>query len=200
MKCTASLLVGLLACGACLAQPAAPRPDTPQRSGLPWVRPGEGATVRNATNMGDADRNFIAAAAQSGMSEVALAQLAAQRARNPRVREYARQLVLDHQAANKRLQHIAAVKGLKLPDGPARDQQADLRDLQKVSARDFDQHFLDRMVQDHQKAVDLFGHEIKGRHQDADLKNFAQDTLIVLERHYGEAQRLRKNSGHVPGG
>jgi putative membrane protein len=195
----ASLLAALLTCGACFAQPAAPAPLTPQRSGIPWVGPGNNAPVRAAGSMGRTDRKFMGAAAQSGLAEVALGQLAMQKARDPRVREYAGQLVADHQASNARLQKIAAAKRMVLPAQPARDQQRELASMQKLAAEDFDQHFLDHMVRDHQKAMDLFNQEIKGRHQDVDLKNFAQDTLIVLQRHSGEAQRLRKASGHLPG-
>ena len=193
---TVTFLAGLLACGACLAQPA---PVAPQRSGLPWVHSGNNAPVRNADSMGRTDRKFMGAVAQSGLAEVALGQLAMQRARNPRVREYAGQLVADHQATNARLQKLAAHKRLTLPTQPARGQQRDLEAMRKLSGNEFDQRFLDHMVRDHQKAIDLLNQELKGRHQDADLKNFAQDTVIVLERHAGAAQQLRKASGHLPG-
>ncbi|MDB5958565.1 DUF4142 domain-containing protein [Ramlibacter sp.] len=197
---TVSLLAALFTCGACLAQTAAPAAINPQRSGVPWARAGEHGPARDASNIGRTDRKFIEAAAQSGLSEIALGQLAMQRARDPRVRDYARQLVSDHRAANARLQQIAAVRRLPLPGQPASDQPAELRELQRLSGDAFDQRFLDGMVRDHQKAVDLFNQEIKGRHEDGDLKNFAQTTVIILQRHYADAQQLRKASGHLPGG
>jgi putative membrane protein len=196
---TASLLSALLACGACLAQPAAPAPVNGQRAGVPWARAGEHGPARDASNIGRTDRKFIEAAAQSGLAEIALGQLALQRARDPRLRDYARHLVADHQASNAQLQQITAARGLALPTQPARNQLSGLRDLQRLSGDAFDQHFLDAMVRDHQKAMDLFNQEIKGRHEDGDLKNFAQTTVIVLQRHYAEAQQLRKASGHLPG-
>ena len=197
---TASFLAALLACGACLAQPAAPAPVTPQRSGLPWVRPGSDiAPVRDAGSMGRTDRKFMGAAAQAGLAEIAAGELAAQKAHDPRVREYAAQLVADHRAANARLQRIASAKRMALPSQLSRGQQGDLRSLQRLAGDDFDQRFLDRMVREHEKAMDMFNQEMKGRHQDADLKNFAQDTVIVMQRHYGEAQRLKKSRGHLPG-
>jgi len=171
----------------------------PQRSGVGWARAGDHAPTRDASNIGRTDRKFIDAAAQSGLAEIALGQLAMQRARDPRVRDYARQLVADHQASNARLQQITSARGLALPTQPAHGQVSELRDLQRRSGDDFDQHFLDVMVRDHQKAEDLFNQEIKGRHEDGDLKNFAQTTVIVLQRHYAQAQQLRKASGHLPG-
>jgi putative membrane protein len=149
--------------------------------------------------LGATDRDFIADAARAGLTEIAAAQLALQRSRSPDLRDYARRLVQDHRAANERLRRIAASKGVGLPTGPSSDQQDELRELQGASAKDFERRFLHQMVQDHQRAIDMFGHEIKGRHQDAALKNFAQQTLIGLERHLAEAQRLRKARGHLPG-
>ena len=162
------------------------------------VRPGEGAPVRNAGNMDRTDRKFAEAAAQMGITEIAAAQLALQRSRDPRVRQYAQGLVADHQAANAQLQRIASSKGLAPPAGPSPEQARNLRALQHAG-RDFDQDFLEQMVRDHQKAIDLFGHEIKGRHQSGDLKDFAQQAMPHLERHLSDALMLQKHSGHLPG-
>ena len=195
----ALFLAAALAGGACLAQPANPAPVTPKRSGMPWVDPGHEAPIRDASNMDRTDRKFMGAAAQMTLTQIALGELAAQRAQSPQVREYAKQLVADQRATGARLQKIAAVKRMALPSQPPRDLQGELGSLQKLSGDAFDRRFLDRMVRDHEKAVDLFNQEIKGRHQDVDLKNFAQDTEIQLTREYGAAQRLRTTSGHLPG-
>lgn len=162
------------------------------------VRPGEGAPARTAATMDRTDRKFAEAAAQSGWAEIVSGQLALQRSRDPRVREYAQHLVADHQAANAQLQRIATAKGIALPSGPSPKHQRDLRALQR-SGKDFDKDFLEQMVRDHQKAIDLFGHEAKGRHQDAELKDFAQQTLVRLEKHLADAEMLQKNAGHLPG-
>lgn len=177
--------------GAALAAPAQP-------GQVSWVRPGEGAPHRTAANMDRTDRKFAEAAAEAGWTGIAAGRLALQRSRDPRVREYAQQLVADHQAANAQLQRIASAKGIVLPSSPSPGQQRELRSLQR-SGRRFDQHFLEQMTRDQQKAIDLYGHEVKGRHQDAELKDFAQQTLVRLERHLGAAETLEQRSGHLPG-
>ncbi|MBK6008242.1 DUF4142 domain-containing protein [Ramlibacter ginsenosidimutans] len=177
--------------GAALAAPSQP-------GQISSVRPGEGAPDRTAANMDRTDRKFAEAAAQAGLAEIAAGRLALQRSRDPRVREYAQQLVADHQAANAQLQRIASAKGIVLPTSPSSGQQRELRSLRR-SGRSFDQDFLEQMARAHQKAIDLFGHEVKGRHQDAELKDFAQQTLVRLERHLGTAETLEKRSGHLPG-
>jgi putative membrane protein len=161
------------------------------------VRPGEGAPDRTAANMDRTDRKFAEAAAQAGLAEIAAGQLALQRSRDPRVRDYAQQLVTDHQAANAQLQRIASAKRIALPTAPSSQQQRELQSLQRSGS--FDKDFLEQMARAHQKAIDLFGHEVKGRHQDAELKDFAQQTLVHLERHLGMAETLEKQSGHLPG-
>ena len=202
MRSLMSVLAAALACGVALAEPVPANPQAAavtQRSGAPWVKPGQGAPHRDASNIGRTDRNFLADAARAGLAEIAAGQLALQRSRAPGIREYAEVLVKDHQAANARLQQIAASKGLALPTQPSHGQQRDLQHLQRLAGKDFDDRFLRQMVDDHQRAIDLFGHEIKGRHQDADLKDFAQQTLIGLEHHLAVAESLQKARGQLPG-
>ena len=61
-----------------------------------------------------ADKNFIEKAAESGVKEQRLSQLAAERATNQRVKEYAQQLTRDHQQVNQELVRLAQDKGLEL--------------------------------------------------------------------------------------
>ena len=113
MRSLLPVLATALACGVAVAGPVPANPQAPavtQRSGAPWVNPGQGAPHRDASNIGRTDRNFIADAARAGLAEIAAGQLALQRSRAPGIREYAEVLVKDHQAANARLQQIAAAK------------------------------------------------------------------------------------------
>lgn len=197
MRSLSSYLAAALLAGAALPPAAVLAASSPSRHAA-WVRPGQGAPDRTAATMDRTDRKFAEAAAQSGWTEIAAARLALERSRDPRVHDYAQKLVADHQAANAQLQRIASEKGIALPSAPSSHQQRDLRALQRSGAG-FDHDFLEQMVRSHQKAIDLFGHEVKGRHQDADLKNFAQQQLLHLERHLGTALTLEKRSGHLPG-
>lgn len=202
MRSLFPLIAAALACGVAVAAPVPANPDAAavtQRHGAPWVKPGQGAPDRDASNIGRTDRNFMADAARAGLAEIAAGKLALQRSHAPGIREYAEVLVKDHEAANAQLQQIAASKGVRLPTQPSHAQQRDLQHLQRLSGKDFDDRFLRQMVDDHQRAVDMFGHEIKGRHQDAELKNFAQQTLIGLEHHLAIAESLQKHKGQLPG-
>lgn len=185
----------VLASSAVFAQPgpgstvAQPQPGQP-RLLAPHPAPG---------HLGRTDASFIRDAAQSGAAEIAKARVALQRSRNPAIREFAQVIVRDHQDVNARLAQIARAKGVAMPPTPSAKQLRAVRDLQGAAARDFDARFLRQMVDDHQKAIDQFGHEVKGRHQDSDLKEFAQQTLAKLQQHMSEAIRLQKEMGHLPG-
>lgn len=71
------------------------------------------------SNLAQADQKFIEKAAKKGQKELALSQLATERASRQQVREYAQQLVDDHHNVNQQLTRLAQNKGvvLKEPGG-----------------------------------------------------------------------------------
>src|SRR4051812_35707514 len=61
-----------------------------------------------------ADEQFVEKAAQGGMAEVRLGELASQKASTPEVKELGSMMVKDHSAANKELTELAAKKGISV--------------------------------------------------------------------------------------
>src|SRR5216110_2197491 len=59
--------------------------------------------------------SFMTKAAQDGMTEVALGNLALQKSQNEQVRSFAQQIVTDHTSANQELTALAASKNVTLP-------------------------------------------------------------------------------------
>src|SRR5262245_27920597 len=62
-----------------------------------------------------ADETFMMSAAQAGMVEVKLGEVAAQKATKPDVKEFGAMMVSDHSKANNELKAIAAKNGVTLP-------------------------------------------------------------------------------------
>jgi putative membrane protein len=131
-------MAACLAAAPALAQPAGTsdpsRGTTPGTTGTSATRanPGAASTTasenRSATGtqrsaqakLDRSDKNFIEKAAKSGFKEQQVAQLGAERATNPRVREFAQQLTKDHQRVNQELVRLAESKGVEFEGDLAR--------------------------------------------------------------------------------
>jgi len=128
------------------------------------------------------DADFAVKAANGGMAEVQLAQLAQQKATSTDVKEFAAKMITDHSKANDKLMAIAKQKNITLPAALGTDEQKIMADLSKKTGKDFDKAYVDAMVKDHDEDVKLFSDEAKDA-KDADLKSFAGTTLPTLKEH-----------------
>ena len=144
------------------------------------------STNRMAGNLSHGDRSFVEKAAKSGMEEVAISRIAAERATNPQVREFAQMMVTDHSANNTELTSLAATKGVTLPA-----KEMDVNKWEKRSAKSFDEEYMEKMVSDHKDDVELFEKQAK-KGEDAELMSFASRTLPTLQSHLQRAQEIKK--------
>ena len=134
-----------------------------------------------------ADNNFVMKAAQGGMAEVKLGQLAVDKASSEDVKKFGQTMVDDHSKANDELKQIAAAKGINLPDSLDGKHQATYDRLSKLSGAAFDRAYMKDMVADHKEDVSEFRKEsTKGT--DPEVKAFATKTLPTLEHHLEMAQ------------
>ena len=132
-------------------------------------------------------------AAQGGMMEVHMAQMAQQKAGSDEVKQYARQLEEDHKKANEKLKAIAQERGVQLPsDMPAHD--ASMTKINSLSGDEFDRAFMKMQVQHHKKDVNSFRKQSRSS-MDTDLREFATSTLPTLEQHLQRAQTLAQQTG-----
>ena len=166
-------------------------------------------------------QDFTWNAAVAGLKEVRLGEFAEQNSTNADVKKFAKRMVRDHSAANKKLTKIAQTEGLNLPDTnsfyvtvtpPDNEKQATLlmapqtpetrllaeqlaaQRLESLSGAEFDSAYADAMVKDHSAAVELFQNGSASL-TDKDLKKFADKTLPTLRDHYQMAQNLQNKLG-----
>lgn len=135
------------------------------------------------------DRRFVTKAADGGQDEVQLAQLAAQRATNPDVRSFAQKLVDDHSKVNSELMSLAAQKSVKVDMDNDKDRA--YKRLNKKSGAEFDQEFVEHMIDEHEKAIKLF-EKASTDAKDSELRSFAASHVAHLREHLQEAQSLRQ--------
>ena len=145
------------------------------------------------------DRLFLHQGAHGGMKEVVLGKLAEQRATDPGVKAFAKQIVADHTKANKELIALAKKKGVTLPgdqgwsSGKPKTMAGDekMSEIAAKTGADFDRAYLDYMVDDHNQDIAAFQKAADGA-SDADVKVWAAKMLPVLRAHLQQAQTLKK--------
>lgn len=140
----------------------------------------------------DNDTDFAVKAADSGLAEVNASEVAQQKAQDQRVKDFAAMMVQDHTKTNEELKSLAAGKNITLPTAPGEAHLKSIADLNSYSGADFDKEYMDLMVNDHQKAVDLFEDAAENA-EDAELKAFAAKTLPALKKHLEQAKAIEES-------
>ena len=141
-------------------------------------------------NVSSKDKNFIEEAAAGGMLEVQGSQLALQRATDPEVKQFAEQMVKDHEKVNKQLMTLVSPKGVQPPAELPMMMRTKLNSLSKEQGAKFDEEYMDKIgVDAHKDTVKLFEKAAKDLN-DPELKKFAADTLPSLKEHLSMAQQL----------
>lgn len=150
-------------------------------------------TDKNGTvALNKSDKKFIEDAAKAGNAEVELSQLAATHSQNGDVTSFAKTMIDEHTKANNDLMELARNKGIELPADDAHAKNKDLEKMNSLQGDKFDNKYVKKMVSDHKDAVKLFEKESKDG-KDADLRNFASQTLPTLQHHLGMAEQLEKD-------
>ncbi len=136
-----------------------------------------------------ADQTFVTAAAGSDAGEVQEGQLAATKARNPRVKKFASMMVDAHTKTTQQLMTIAQSKGVTPDATPPKMATDQLTALNAARPAAFDRLYTRDQVADHMAAVQAYQAEIANG-QDADLKAFATSTLPIIQQHLRMARQL----------
>jgi len=135
------------------------------------------------------DAAFIKKAAQGGLAEVQLGNVAQQNGSSDAVKQFGSMMVTDHSTANNELQQIARDKGVALPTSPAPNDQQEMKNLQSKRGATFDKAYAREMVKDHEKDVAEFRNEAQNG-KDPEVKAWAQKTLPTLEQHLSKAKQM----------
>lgn len=175
-----------------VAQPTqpttSPNPGATQPS-PPATKPHSG-THQNPSGLSSADRQFINQAAQGGMAEVQLGQLAQKRASSSAVKKYAQQMINEHTRVNKELMAIASKKGVTPPKTIGPKYEKVRAQLSKLSGKSFDQAYIKQAgITAHTEQAALFQRQAQ-QGQDPQLKAFAAKTLPAVQKHLQEAQAM----------
>jgi putative membrane protein len=138
------------------------------------------------------DTQFAKKAAQGGMAEVKLGQLAQEKGTSDTVKKFGQRMVEDHTKAGDELKRAAAQDNITLPDAISAKDKATYDELSKLSGAAFDRAYARDMVKDHEGDIADFNKEANGG-KNAAIKDFATQTLPTLQDHLKEAKEMRQN-------
>lgn len=141
--------------------------------------------------LSQSDKTFVMKAAQGGLAEVQLGQLATQNAQSDEVKQFGQRMVDDHTKANDQLKQVAQQKGVAIPTDLSAKDKAEKDRLSKLKGEQFDKAYMKHMVMDHKKDVAEFQKESTSG-KDNDVKNFASQTLPTLQDHLKQAEQVNK--------
>jgi putative membrane protein len=144
------------------------------------------------------DTTFLNEAAQGGIAEVQMGQLAAERGGTAAVRRFGQQMVRDHTPVNQQLTQLAQAKQLSPPTTMDIAHQQLFDTLQGLRGRAFDRQYIQGQIDDHQAMVTLFQQEAQNG-TDPEVKAFAASHLGVLQQHLRELEGMSRGGQRVRG-
>lgn len=139
-------------------------------------------------------KQFAMKAAEGGMLEVKLAQLAQQKSQDQQVKDLAKQIEQDHSQANQQLTDVAKKKNIDLPNDLKGECAETYQAFQQIDGKDFDNAFLLHGIKDHIKDIMMFQKEAQNG-TDQDIKQWAQQTLPKLQQHARHVSTVAQAAG-----
>jgi putative membrane protein len=135
------------------------------------------------------DEKFVRNAAEGGMAEVKLGQLAEEKGQSEEVRRFGKRMVEDHTKAGDQLKELGAKEGINMPTDVNRKDAETYQRLAKLSGPQFDKAYAQEMVRDHEKDINEFKNATTTT-QKPSLRQFAQEQLPTLQSHLQQAKEM----------
>jgi putative membrane protein len=193
----------LVGCSTSRKQPSAENTTAAAAAATPAAQPttAEGAktkrVAKRAAAPAEASTKSASAAIlsqihQADQKEIALGNIAADKASTVEVQNYAKQLVEDHTGADQQVKAMAQKMNVHLFDTPSSKQgRLESAKLKSAAGPAFDREFLRQTSADHDKLI----RELKQEREDAsddDIEALIDKILPILEQHQQLAQILLK--------
>lgn len=157
------------------------------------------AQAQQQGQLSDTDRMFIENAASSNLFEIRSSQMMLENMGDeegmPAVRQFAQQMITDHEAMGAQLQQLAGSLGMQeVPQEPAATHRTMLEELQSFLGAQLAPNYLQYQTVAHQDAVNLFQrHTQQGDNEQ--LKQFAQQSLPSLQHHLDMVRDIQGGAG-----
>lgn len=132
---------------------------------------------------------FIENGIKGGIAEITAAQMAKNSSDNPKVIEFANMIITDHDNIGKELKKLAEDRDVVVDNALTAEHQEMINGLQAKKGAAFDAAYIDMIVMDHEKDVQLFENETHNK--TAAVQKVAADGLPLLKKHLQAAKDLQ---------
>jgi putative membrane protein len=188
------LLAGLLACEK--------RADRDQSTGMTRTEvegdtaaPAGGAAT--ATTPAYSDANIVALLDHANEADSAAGAVAAKKATNPKVKEFAKLMMSEHHALRQQGRQLADKLGVT-PQPPADDPVTQLASKETAALEsapkgpEFDRTYIDQEIGAHEAVLDLAGRAHDSA-QNPELKKLIEQAKPVIEKHLEQAKTIKSS-------
>jgi putative membrane protein len=134
----------------------------------------------------DPNKSFVNDAVTDNTKELAWLQAGMDHGISKELKAHAKMMMADHQKLGDEVKAYASKKGIDLPNVDT----AGVASLSQKPGKDWDKAWVDKMVDAHQNAIDMFT-SAQGKVTDPDLKATIDKALPVLHSHYDMVKKMQ---------
>jgi putative membrane protein len=173
---------------------ASPVPGTPSAQGAPSAGAAAAGADRRPADLSDGEIAAVVQAADHG--EIDQAREALRKAKSDRVKEFARHMITDHSAAERKLASVDAKASITPKESAASAQlksggEETLESLRSSSNEDFDKAYMDAQVRQHTEVLALLDDELIPHAQNTDLLKALREVRAKVAGHLKMAQDVQ---------
>jgi putative membrane protein len=150
-----------------------------------------------AVNISKTDIDLANKLTKGSMAEIEMGNLAQNKAKNPAVKDFGQRMVKDHTAVMNQVKEWAQKNKVSVSTKISPENQTHMKELAQFSAEDFDKHFIEMMLKDHQKEVSHL-QEYTQTAPNTSFKPLVMKTLPILENHLRIAEHVAGQIGIPP--
>jgi putative membrane protein len=147
----------------------------------------------NPVQQDSPDSKFVANAAEGGLLEVQLGELAQKNGMSSEIKDFGKTMVTDHSKVNDELKALAKRKNIKVPATLSAAKKQKYDSLAAMKGEKFDMLYMNMMIASHEQTIGLFQTE-SNKGQDAELKKWADLKVPALKHHLEMAMKLFQHS------
>jgi len=142
------------------------------------------------------DAQFLVNAAENNLKQIQLGRLAQQKGSTTQVKELGKMMEDAHTKSQNDLTALAQRKSITIPTSATDDTRDTYEDLNEKTGVDFDEAYADKMVNQHEDAIEFFETATTDSY-DADIKKWAIATLPELRTHLNHSIECQKKSNEL---